>query len=68
MAACWGSQDSAQRRGLKDWDQRTDSPRGEERVALDSVLRCVKWLLSRVYISVGGRGVGGQADYRGIGL
>ena len=66
MAACRGSQGSAQRRELKDWDQRTDSPRGEERVALDSLLRCVKWLFGRVYISVGERGVGDQADYRGI--
>ena len=66
VAACWGSQDSAQRRELKDWDQRTDSLRDEERVALNSVLCCVKWLSGRVYISVGGRGVGGQADYRGF--
>ena len=34
--------------GLKDGDQRTESLSGEERVALDSVLCCVKWLCGRV--------------------
>ena len=33
---------------------------------VDSVLCCVKWLFGRVYITVGGRGVGDRADYRGF--
>ena len=66
VAAFRGIKDSAQRHGLEDWDQSTDSLSGEERVARGlSVVLC-QWLFGRVYITVGGRGVGGRADYRGI--
>ena len=52
VAACWRSQDSAQRHGLKDWDQRTDSLSGEERVARGlSVVLCQVVVWSSLYLN-----------------
>ena len=52
VAACRRSQDSAQRRELKDWDQRTDSLSGEERVARGlSVVLCQVVVWSSLYHS-----------------
>ena len=52
VAACWRSQDSAQRHGLEDWDQSTDSLSGEERVARGlSVVLCQVVVWSSLYHS-----------------
>ena len=52
VAACWRSKDSAQRHGLEDWDQSTDSLSGEERVARGlSVVLCQVVVWSSLYHS-----------------
>ena len=52
VAACWRSKDSAQRHGLEDWDRRTDSLSGEERVARGlSVVLCQVVVWSSLYHS-----------------
>ena len=52
VAACWRSQHSAQRHGLEDWDQSTDSLSGEERVARGlSVVLCQVVVWSSFYQS-----------------